>query len=91
MSLAGVRTFFEANGFDERMQYGGEDRELGERLFNKGIKSKQIRYSAICLHLDHARGYVTQSMRDKNRAIRDYTKKHNVIRTLYGIKNGPES
>ena len=26
------------NGFDERMQYGGQDRELGERLFNYGIK-----------------------------------------------------
>ena len=35
-----------ANGYDERMQYGGEDRELGERLFNMGIKAKQIRYSA---------------------------------------------
>ena len=28
----------EVNGFDERMQYGGEDRELGERLMNFGIK-----------------------------------------------------
>ncbi|WP_026376525.1 glycosyltransferase family 2 protein [Aestuariibacter salexigens] len=77
---------FAANGFDERMQYGGEDRELGERMFNAGIKSKQIRYSAICVHLDHARGYVTQEMRDKNRAIRDYTKKHRVTRTLHGIE-----
>ena len=51
-----------ANGYDERMQYGGEDRELGERLFNAGIKAKQIRYSAICLHLDHARGYVKPEM-----------------------------
>lgn len=76
---------FAANGFDERMQYGGEDRELGERLFNRGIKSKQIRYSAICVHLDHARGYVKQEMRDKNRAIRRYTKQHKVTRTPYGI------
>ena len=48
----------EINGFNQEMQYGGQDRELGERLFNKGIKSKQIRYSAICIHLDHARSYV---------------------------------
>ncbi|WP_414829205.1 glycosyltransferase family 2 protein [Alteromonas sp. H39] len=82
---------FEANGFDERMQYGGEDRELGERLFNRGIKSKQIRYSAICVHLDHARGYVKQEMRDKNRAIRDYTKKQKVTRTPYGIRKQSES
>ena len=48
------------NGFDERMQYGGQDRELGERLFNNGLKSKQIRYSAICVHLDHPRGAIKQ-------------------------------
>ena len=28
------------NGFDERMQYGGEDREMGERMFNMGIRAK---------------------------------------------------
>lgn len=44
------------NGFNHDMQYGGLDRELGERLFNNGLLSKQIRYSAICVHLDHARG-----------------------------------
>jgi len=74
------------NGFDERMQYGGQDRELGERLFNLGIKSKQIRYSAVCVHLDHPRGYKNQDSIDKNRAIRDYTFKHKVVKTPYGIE-----
>jgi glycosyltransferase involved in cell wall biosynthesis len=73
------------NGFDERMQYGGQDRELGERLFNLGIKSKQIRYSAICLHLDHPRGYKTQESMDKNRAIRNETKRRRATRTEHGI------
>lgn len=76
-----------ANGFDERMQYGGEDRELGERLFNAGIKAKQIRYSAICLHLDHARGYVKPEMIEKNLKIRATTKKENRTTTDYGIKS----
>ncbi|MEH6408495.1 MAG: glycosyltransferase family 2 protein, partial [Leeuwenhoekiella sp.] len=49
--------FLDINGFDERMKYGGEDREFGERLMNRGIKSKQIRYSALCVHLHHKRGY----------------------------------
>lgn len=75
----------EINGFNQEMQYGGQDRELGERLFNKGIKSKQIRYSAICLHLDHARGYVNESTWKKNFAIREYTQKYKVIRTPIGI------
>ncbi|WP_411894640.1 glycosyltransferase family 2 protein [Winogradskyella sp. A2] len=75
-----------ANGYDERMQYGGEDRELGERLFNMGIKSKQIRYSAICLHLDHSRGYVQPEMIEKNNRIRKTTKKEKITKTSFGIE-----
>jgi len=74
------------NGFDERMQYGGQDRELGERLMNLGIKGKQLRYSAICLHLDHKRGYKNQESIDKNLAIRAFNKKNKVIETDYGLK-----
>jgi glycosyltransferase involved in cell wall biosynthesis len=74
------------NGFDERMQYGGEDRELGERMFNLGLKAKQIRYSAICLHLDHARGYVQPEMIEKNKAIRKVTQTEKLTWTQFGIK-----
>lgn len=74
------------NGFDERMQYGGQDRELGERLVNYGIKPKQIRYSAICVHLDHKRGYKTPDSMAKNRAIRETTKKEKLKCTDFGIE-----
>lgn len=73
------------NGFNHEMQYGGEDRELGERLVNNGLKPIQIRYSAICVHLDHARGYVSDEVWAKNNAIREYTRKHKVVKTLAGI------
>lgn len=73
------------NGLNEDMQYGGQDRELGERLVNYGLKSKQIRYSAICVHLDHARGYVNQETWDKNFAIRKNTREAKVVRTPNGI------
>ena len=73
------------NGFDERMQYGGQDRELGERLFNFGIKSKQLRYSAVCVHLDHKRGYKTPESLAKNAAIRRDTRKNKQVWTHYGI------
>ncbi|RRQ47544.1 glycosyltransferase [Maribacter algicola] len=73
------------NGFDERMQYGGQDRELGERLFNFGIKSKQLRYSAVCVHLDHKRGYKTPDSIAKNQGIRKKTKKEKRVWTFYGI------
>lgn len=74
------------NGFDERMQYGGQDRELGERLINSGIKSKQIRYSAICLHLDHPRGYKTPESLSKNANIRKKTREEKLTFTPYGIE-----
>lgn len=73
------------NGFNEEMQYGGLDRELGERLFNYGTLGKQIRYSTICLHLDHKRGYATQETWQKNYAIRSYNKKHNIITIDKGL------
>ena len=73
------------NGFDERMQYGGQDRELGERLMNLGIKSKQIRYNAVVIHLDHPRGYKNQESIDKNRAIRKQTRDSKKPWTDFGI------
>jgi len=73
------------NGFDERMQYGGQDRELGERLMNANIKSKQIRYFAICLHLDHPRGYKNEESIAKNKAIRNETTSNNLSWTPFGI------
>jgi glycosyltransferase involved in cell wall biosynthesis len=73
------------NGFDERMQYGGQDRELGERLCNYGIKPKQIRYSAVCVHLDHKRGYKTPDSIAKNQGIRKHTRSAKIKRTSFGI------
>lgn len=72
-------------GFDERMQYGGEDREMGERMFNNGIRSKQIRYSAIILHLDHKRPYVNEEAIARNRQIRRETKVTHRTITDYGL------
>ncbi len=75
------------NGFDERMQYGGQDREFGERLMNLGIKAKQVRYRCSCVHLDHGRGYAHPESIARNREIRRYTHEHRVTRTPYGIVN----
>ncbi|HEX8270170.1 MAG TPA: glycosyltransferase family 2 protein [Flavobacterium sp.] len=73
------------NGFNHDMKYGGLDRELGERLFNSGLLSKQIRYSAICVHLDHARGYSSPEIWESNNAIRIYNRKHKIIACENGI------
>ena len=74
------------NGYDERMKYGGPDREFGERLENYGVKGKQIRHKAIVLHLDHSRGYKTPEGLAANLAIRKEVKEKKIIKTPFGIE-----
>lgn len=74
------------NGFDERMPWGGEDREFGVRLINSGIRPKHVRYNAIVIHLDHARGYVDPEQVKANRALRLHNEKHGVTTTGFGIR-----
>ncbi|GGI57128.1 glycosyltransferase family 2 protein [Winogradskyella haliclonae] len=74
------------NGFDERMKYGGEDREVGERMMNNGVKFLQIRYSAICLHLYHDRPYKNEQVLLENKSIRKETKKAKSKFTEFGIR-----
>ena len=64
-----------ANGFDENMQYGGQDAEFGLRLRYAGVKAKRVRYSTICVHLDHGRGYVTPEMRENSKRIGQNTRR----------------
>ncbi|MDA8697033.1 glycosyltransferase family 2 protein [Rhodopirellula sp.] len=73
------------NGFDERMRYGGEDCELGERLVHAGIRPIQIRFSAVCLHLDHERGYVNDADLHRNEKIRKETRANRATTTRYGL------
>lgn len=73
------------NGFNEQMQYGGQDRELGERLVNLGVRGRQIRYFAIVLHLDHPRGYDRPESIARNKAIRRETVSRRLTWTPHGI------
>ena len=81
-----IKDAIRVNGFDERMKYGGLDCEFGGRLLNAGIEARQIRYSAICLHLDHSRGYVTDEDWRNNRVIRKTSIREKIIETPAGIK-----
>lgn len=86
-----TRDLIAVNGFNEDMQYGGLDRELGERLWNYGHKSKQIRFSTVCLHLDHARGYSKPEIWAKNRAIRKAVKDNRTFWAVNGIEKNPSA
>jgi glycosyltransferase involved in cell wall biosynthesis len=78
------------NGFDERMVYGGLDRELGERLENYGVRGKQVRHRAVCVHLFHERGYETARGWQNNDGIRRETRELRVTATSYGISQLPD-
>jgi glycosyltransferase involved in cell wall biosynthesis len=74
------------NGFDERMEYGGEDREVGERMMNNGVKFLQVRYSAICVHMYHDRPYKNDTILKRNKEIRNATKRVKSAYTEFGIE-----
>ncbi len=73
------------NGFDERLQYGGLDREFGERLVNAGIQPQQLRYSAITVHLDHPRSYESAAGWAHNQVIRAAVRLEKLVVTPAGI------
>lgn len=78
------KDIIDVNGFNEDLSYGGLDREIGERMMNNGIKGKQIRYSAICLHLNHDRKYATAETWLHNKKVRA----NNIKNKITYIKNG---
>jgi len=42
------------NGFDERMTgWGGEDNEIAARLYNVGIKRRNLKFAGLAIHLHH--------------------------------------
>jgi cellulose synthase/poly-beta-1,6-N-acetylglucosamine synthase-like glycosyltransferase len=65
--------------FDESLVYEGEDRNLGIRLNNLGIKGRCYKYSLVCLHLDHQRSYVDKEKVIKNKAYNKKIKKNRSI------------
>ncbi|MBX2881314.1 MAG: glycosyltransferase [Granulosicoccus sp.] len=71
-------------GLDERLHSGGQDRELGVRLQNHGIHARHVRYDAICLHLDHARGYRDVAKVKDIREHRLNVQKRGIAHTEYG-------
>jgi glycosyltransferase involved in cell wall biosynthesis len=73
------------NGFDLDMGYGGEDRALGERLVNLGLRGRRVRFRAPCLHLDHPRPYADPEVIHANRRIREEIRRSRDVRTRRGL------
>lgn len=88
---AWLKDILAVNGFDERMPWGGLDREFGVRLVNSGIKPKHVRYNAIVIHLDHKRGYKDPELVAANKALRVNTEKQKARTTPCGIEQLEET
>jgi glycosyltransferase involved in cell wall biosynthesis len=74
-----------ANGYDERMVWGGLDRELGERLENAGLRGVQVRHRAVVVHLDHPRSYAREEGVRGNAQVREETRRTRRKRTEHGL------
>ena len=57
------------NGFDEEIAYGVDDKDLGVRLINAGIRSRRMKYSLVYIHLDHRRTYADQRLILRNKVL----------------------
>ena len=62
------------NGFDERMTYPVEDRELGERLRSAGVRPVQARHRAVCAHVEHDRPWLDPEAQARNERLRAETR-----------------
>lgn len=73
------------NGFNEVIQYGGQDVEFGCRLNHAGVRGRHLRFSTIPVHLHHGHGYVTPGMRERSRAQRLLTARERLVRCALGL------
>jgi glycosyltransferase involved in cell wall biosynthesis len=77
------------NGYDETMKYGGEDKELGIRLANAGVRGRHLRFTAPLVHLDHPRGYADPALIARHRAMIAEARSRRIVWTVEGIEKEP--
>lgn len=87
-------TFKEAlvavNGFELDLGYGGEDRELGARLENLGLRGLQVRHRAVLLHLEHERPYRDAALVTRQRALLAPLRASGRTRAVRGLAEVPD-
>lgn len=73
------------NGFDLDMKYGGEDRVLGDRLRNHGIRGVQARHRLPVVHLDHGRPWLDPEILRENHLRRMRALREKELRARLGV------
>jgi glycosyltransferase involved in cell wall biosynthesis len=76
---------FAVNGFDQSMGYGGLDRAVGYRLRNLGVRPRQVRHRAICVHLHHERPYRRPEVVRANRELLERIRRTGDTRAALGL------
>jgi hypothetical protein len=76
---------FAVNGFDLGAGYGGEDAVVGIRLENLGVRGKQVRHRAVCVHLHHQRPYADPEAGRVSRARRAGARARREVRAARGL------
>ncbi|MCA9264406.1 MAG: glycosyltransferase [Planctomycetales bacterium] len=74
------------NGFDEGFAgYGSEDRDIGIRLRNAGLRSRYLKYSLVQLHLDHTQSYYDPAIQAANRKRFRTRRRDRTVRIRCGL------
>ena len=71
------------NGFESASTYGSDDKELGVRMGNNGVRSRRLKYSLICVHQDHHRPYSAEQILENKANLRSLKR-----RRVTWIENG---
>ncbi len=76
------------NGFDETYTYGSDDKDLGVRMTNNGVKSRRLKYSLVCVHLSHPRAYASPERVLENKRKLRQVRAEGITWTRNGISAG---
>jgi hypothetical protein len=77
------------NGFEGLMGYGGEDKALGYRLNNAGVRGVQARHRAVTLHLHHDRPYQYADVVARNKKLMREIRRTGAFVAAQGIRELP--
>ena len=72
------------NGFDESFGYGSEDRDIGVRMRNAGVRSRWLKYTFCQAHLQHPENF-DPAVKEANRRIFRERLRSNITRLEPGV------
>lgn len=85
-SSAWLEDFVRVGGYDERFGWGLDDKELGYRFENAGVRGFSIRYTAPVYHLWHERPWMDVSVLPEQERMLAETRRTRSARTAHGIR-----